>query len=182
MKNIRVARRYAVALMADCTVQKNIESTAKDMELIWKTLSESRELRLFVASPIVSQAKKRKVFAELWGGSIGKDTQTFISLLTEKSREGVLLDVAEQFKVLHDEFLGIVNVEVKTAVEFNYAQEKELRLQLEQLMNKKTRLQFVIDKTIKGGLIIRIGDTVLDSSVTRQLQVMRERFLAGQAA
>jgi F-type H+-transporting ATPase subunit delta len=182
MKNTRVARRYAVALMADSVHQKNIEGTAKDMELIGKTLSESRELRLFVASPIVSQAKKRKVFIELWGSSIGKDTQAFIGLLTEKSREAVLLDVTEEFKILHDEFLGIVNVEVKTAVEFTYAQEKELRLQLEQLMNKKVRLHFVNDKTIKAGLVIRIGDTVLDSSVTRQLELMRGRFLAGQAA
>ena len=171
-----------MALMADSAQRNNIESTAKDLELIGKTLGESRELRLFVSSPVVSQAKKRKVFDELWGKNIGKDTLAFINLLTEKSREAILFDVVEQFRILHDEVLGVVNIEVKTAVEFNYAQEKELRLQLEQILNKKARLQFLIDKTIKGGLIIRIGDTVLDSSVTRQLVRMRDRFIAGQAA
>ena len=182
MKNARVARRYAMALMADAVQQKNIDNIAKDLELVGRTLAESRELRLFVAIPVVSQPKKRKVFGELWGNSIGKDTLTFINLLTEKSRESVLPDVVEQFEILHDEFLGVVNVEVRTAVEFNYPQEKELRQRLEHIMNRKARLQFVIDKTIKGGLIVRIGDTVLDSSVTRQLERMRDRFVAGQAA
>lgn len=171
-----------MALMSAAEQQKNIEGTAKDLESIGKILGESRELRLLVASPVVSPAKKRAVFNELFGARIGKETLTFINLLTSKSREDVLQDVVEQFRVLHDEKLGVVNVEVRTAVELSYAQEKDLKATLEKMMNKKPRLQFVIDKTIKGGLVIRIGDTVLDASVTRQLELMRERFIAGRAA
>lgn len=182
MKHARVARRYAMALMSAAEQQKNIEGTAKDLESIGKILGESRELRLLVASPVISPAKKRAIFNEVFGTRIGKETLTFINLLTSKSREDVLQDIVEQFRVLHDEKLGVVNVEVRTAVELSYAQEKDLKATLEKMMNKKPRLQFVIDKTIKGGLVIRIGDTVLDASVTRQLELMRERFIAGRAA
>jgi len=181
MKHSRVARRYAVALMAAAEQQKNIEGTAKDLEAIGKILAESRELRLLIASPVVSSTKKRGVFNELFRSRIGRDTLAFINFLTEKSREGVLKDVVEQFKTLHDEKLGIVNVEVRTVVGLNYAQEKELRASLERMLNRKPRLQIVMDKTIKGGLVVRIGDTVLDASVTRQLERMRERFIAGRA-
>jgi F-type H+-transporting ATPase subunit delta len=182
MKNTRVARRYAMALMAAAEQQKNIESVSKDMELVGKVLNESRELRLFVASPIISPSKKRVVFDDLFGPRIGKETLTFIHLLTSKSREPVLQEIAEQFKLLHDEKLGIVTVEVRTSLEFNYGQEKDLRAELERMTGKKVRLQFVIDNTIKGGVVIRIGDTVLDGSVKRQLERMRERFVAAQAA
>lgn len=182
MKNTRVARRYAVALMTAAEQQKNIEGVSKDMELVGKALNESRELRLFVASPVISSSKKRAVFDELFGSRIGKETMTFIHLLISKSREPVLQDIADQFKVLHDEKLGIVTVEVRTSVEFNYGQEKDLRAELERMTRKKVRFQFVIDTTIKGGVIIRIGDTVLDASVSRQLELMRERFVAAQAA
>ena len=182
MKNTRVARRYAMALMSAAEQQKNVKGTAKDMELVGKVLSESREFRLFVASPIVSTPKKRAVFNEVFGSRVGRETMTFINLLTSKSREAILQDVSQQFKELHDERLGIVNVEVRTALEFNYAQEKELRIQLERITGKKVRFRFAIDKTIRGGIVIRIGDTVLDASVSRQLEQMRERFVAGRAA
>ncbi len=171
-----------MALMTAAGEQNNIEGTAKDMEFVGKTLDESREFRLLVASPIVSSPRKRAVFNEVFGSRVGRETMTFINLLTSKSREAILHEVAQQFKELHDEKLGIVNVEVRTTVEFNDAQEKELRTQLERMEGKKVRFQFVIDKTIKGGIVIRIGDTVHDGSVSRQLERMRERFIAGRAA
>lgn len=182
MKNTRVARRYAMALMAAAEQQKNIEGTARDMEFIGNVLRESREFRLFIAGPIVSPSKKRAVFDAVFGPRVGKETMTFVNLLTSKSREGILLDVAEQFKELHDEKLGIVGVEVRTSVELNYGQEKDLRAELERMIGKKVRFQFVIDTMIKGGLVIRIGDTVFDGSVVHQLERMRERFIAGRAA
>lgn len=168
--------------MAAAEQQKNIEGTAKDMEFVGKILGESREFRLFVASPVIPSVKKRAVFGEVFTNRVGKETLTFINMLISKSREAILLDTVAQFKDLHDEKLGIVNVGVRTAVELNYAQEKDLRTQLERMTNKKVRFQFMIDKAIRGGLIIRIGDTVLDTSVTRQLERMRERFIAGRAA
>lgn len=182
MKNTRVARRYATALMTAAEQQKNVDGTAKDLDLVGKTLRESREFRLFVASPIVSPGKKRAVFNEVFSQRVGKETIRFVNLLISKSREAILSDLIEQFKELHDEKLGIVNVVVRTVVELSYAQEKELRAQLERITGKKARVQFVIDKAIKGGLIVRIGDTVFDASVSHQLERMREQFVAGRAA
>jgi F-type H+-transporting ATPase subunit delta len=106
----------------------------------------------------------------------------FVNMLTSKSRESVLPEIVEQFSALHDEKLGVVNVGVKSAVELNYAQEKELKAQLERIAGKKVRLHLTVDTSIKAGLVIRIGDTVLDASLTRQLELMRERFVAGRAA
>ncbi|HCV42419.1 MAG TPA: ATP synthase F1 subunit delta [Bacteroidetes bacterium] len=182
MKNVRVARRYAMALMAATEQQKNIDGTAKDLVLIAKILQDSRDLRLLVASPVISPAKKRAVFNELLATRVGKETLRFINLLISKSREAILYDLIEQYKELHDEKLGIVNVSVRMVVELNYAQEKDLRAQLERITGKKVRLQTLIDKTIKGGLVIRIADTVLDASVSHQLDRMRELLVAGQAA
>ena len=182
MKNTRVARRYATALMTAAEQQKNIDGTAKDLDLVAKTLRGSREFLLLIASPIVSPARKRAVFNDVFGKLVGKETLRFVNLLISKSREAILPDLIEQFKMLHDEKLGIVSVEVRTTVELNYAQEKDLRAQLERITGQKARLQFVIDKTIKGGLIVRIGDTVFDASVSHQLELMRERFIEGRAA
>lgn len=179
MRNVRVARRYAVALMQTAAHQRNIDGIAKDLNLVGTLLRESREFRLFIASPVISAAKKRAVFDAVLEPRVGKETLRFIHLLISKSREGILPDVIVEFRELQDELAGIRNVEVRTVLDLNYAQEKELRSRLEQMIGKKVRLHPVIDKTLKGGLVVRVGDTVFDASVSHQLERMRALFAEG---
>ena len=181
MKNVRVARRYAKALMGAAEGQRSIDSTSKDLETIASSLRSSRQFRLFVASPVVSAAKKTEVFKQVFGARIGKDTMAFIDMLIAKQREGVLLDIIEQFNALCDEKFGIVNVDVTSAVEFTPPQEQNLQTQLERYTRKKVRVRFSLDRAIKGGLLVQIGDTVLDASIRHQLELLRERFLEGGA-
>ncbi len=66
-----------------------------------------------------------------------------------------------------------------SAIEFTPSQRKDLADELERYTRKKVRVRIAVDKAIKGGLVVRIGDTVLDASVRRQLEILRERFLSG---
>jgi F-type H+-transporting ATPase subunit delta len=68
---------------------------------------------------------------------------------------------------------------VTSAIEFTPSQRKDLADELERYTRKKVRVRIAVDKAIKGGLVVRIGDTVLDASVRRQLEILRERFLSG---
>jgi F-type H+-transporting ATPase subunit delta len=182
MKNTRVARRYAQALMLSAdSAMSMIDAIAGDLELIKRTLDGSRELRLLLASPVVKSDKKRAVLRELFRSRIGAVTMTFVELLTEKQREGMLSEVIEQFGALRDAKYGIVNVDVASAVEISEQQERSLSAKLEAYTKKKVRLRFALDASLKGGMVVRIGDTVLDASVKRQLEVIRERFVEGHA-
>jgi len=168
-----------MALMTAAEHQRNIEGTAKDLDLVAKMMHESRDLRLLVASPVISAAKKRAVFDALLEARVGKETLRFFHLLISKAREPILPDVIVQFRELQDERAGISNVEVRTVLDLNYAQEKDLRAGLERMMGRKVRLHIVMDKTLKGGLVIKIGDTVLDASVSHQLERMRALLVSG---
>ncbi len=179
MKNFRVARRYARALMAVAEERKVLDRTAADLEIISTLVRGSRELRLFLARPIVSEDKKRAVLRELFGPSLGLLTMEFIDLLVAKKRESELLGIIEQFGEIRDEKLGIVNVDVISAVELSTPQEQELARRLEQQTRKRVRVRFTLDKAVRGGLLVRIGDTVLDASLRHQLDLLRERFTQG---
>ncbi len=181
MKNIRVAKRYAQALMSVAEDLKLVDETARDLETIDALLKTSKELRLLVASPIVSVKKKEEIFDALFTPRVGASTRSFLNLMVSKKRESVLPEIIEQFNTLRDEKLGIVTVEVKSAIEFTAPQEQSLQSQLEQYTKKKVRVRFSLDSQIKGGLMVKIGDTVLDASIRRQLERLRERFVAGDA-
>jgi F-type H+-transporting ATPase subunit delta len=179
MKNVRVARRYARGLMAAAVEEQTLERTGVDLELVGQVLRDSREFRMLVASPVVSSTKKLEVFQSLLGRHLAPTTLAFVRMMTEKNREGLLSDVVEQFRILRDERLGIVAVQVTSAVEVAQAQKDQLSALLQQYTGKKVWVRFAIDTQIKGGLVVRIADTVLDTSLRRQLELLRGRLAAG---
>jgi F-type H+-transporting ATPase subunit delta len=179
MRNVRAAWRYAQALMSVAEERHEIEAVAKDIDLMGTVLSRSRELRLLVASPVIREGKKQAVFQELFGARVGRTTISFMNLLLRKRREIFLPDVIKHFHVLRDEKEGIVVVDVACREELTGTQRQELLGRLEQYTGKKVRMRFTVDQAIKGGLVVRIGDTVLDVSVRRQLERIRECFLEG---
>jgi F-type H+-transporting ATPase subunit delta len=179
MKNVRVARRYAQALMAVAEEQKDIDKIAADLADIAASLQGSRELRLLLSSPVIRERKKRAIFQDLWGGRVSRTTLAFLLLLTQHQRERVLPEVVEEFHALRDEREGIIAANLRTAVPISGAQEEEIGTRLMCSTGKRVRLRAVVDPAIKGGLVVRIGDTVVDASVRHQLERLRECFLEG---
>ncbi len=179
MSTMRVAKRYAEALMESAQEEKILDAVTKDIGMIAGVVRASKEFRVFLASPIVPVDKKRKVIDEMFSRKLKPMTMAFLRLLIDKGREGVLPDIITQFGLLRDEALGIISVEVRAAVELSGPQEKALSKQLEQYTGKKVRVTFSLDTSVKGGFIARAGDTVFDASVRRQLEILRERFVEG---
>jgi F-type H+-transporting ATPase subunit delta len=179
MKNLRVARRYAGALMDVAEAGKIIDRTAGDLETIASALRGSRELWLLTQSPVVSPVRKAAVFRAVFATRVGEGTMKFIDLVIAKQREKHLPEIVEQFSLLRDEKMGIVSVSVTSAIEFTPSQEKDLGSELERYTKKKVRIRITVDRAIKAGLVVRIGDTVLDASMRRQLELLKARFLEG---
>jgi F-type H+-transporting ATPase subunit delta len=75
--------------------------------------------------------------------------------------------------------MGIVRVTVSTSVEFSVKQKSILEKQLEEFTQKKVSIVFSMDTSLKGGFIARVGDTVLDGSLRRQLELLKTRLLEG---
>ncbi|MBP1658179.1 MAG: synthase subunit delta [Bacteroidetes bacterium] len=179
MRSQRVARRYAKALMMTAEELRLLDAIAADVETIGTVVRNSRELRLFLNSPVVSILRKRTALHELFGTRITSATLSFLDLLVKKQREPLLPEILEQFAVLRDTQLGIVDAHVTTAVDLTPQQLRALQAELEQQTGKHVRLNIAADPSIRGGLVIRIGDTVLDASLTHQLERLRERFARG---
>ena len=181
MKNPRVARRYASALMSVAVDHKAVDATADDLVLIRTALADSRELRMLLASPIIQEAKKARVLQAVFEKRIGKLTLLFLDLLVRKQREVFLDDMIHRFLDLRDEMRGLVTVDVTAAVDLDAKQTKALTKELERTTGKSVELRLTRDASIMGGLVVRIGDTVHDASVRRQLARLRAMF-AGEAS
>jgi F-type H+-transporting ATPase subunit delta len=182
MKNVRVARRYAVALLADAEQKSIIEPVAADIGTLEHLMRDSRELRRLVASRLVSAEKKLRIIDELFTSRFSKASLDFLHLLIDKQREALLPDIIAQFAALLNERLGVVTVDVTSAVEFAPAQVRAIHERLEPYTQKKVKVRFLLDAGIRGGVVVRIGDTVLDGSIRHQLELLRERLVGGTAS
>jgi F-type H+-transporting ATPase subunit delta len=109
---------------------------------------------------------------------VGDLTLQFIALMVRKGRESMLIDTVDQFRRMVDEKMGIVRAEVRSVVSLNKRQEPQLKKQLEGFTGMTVEIQYSLDRSLRGGFLARMGDTVFDASVKRQLELLEKRFLS----
>jgi F-type H+-transporting ATPase subunit delta len=175
MASHRAAVRYASALLGAASEQNSLDAIDRDLGQIEAVIRSSPQFGVFLRSPVVNKESKRKVFAALFP-SLAKPTASFISLLTSKDREGLLPEIIEQFKRLRDAKMGIVRAKARSAVALGPDQRLQLERRLGEATGKKVSVEYATDPALIGGFTVQFGDTVLDASVRRQLELLSERL------
>jgi len=182
MSDFKVSIRYATSLLEMASEKNTLDEISKDMELVYRILDTNPQLKSVLASPIVKSPVKLSILTDIFKPAVSNDSMTFIKFVVEKNRESVLFSIVKKFLELKDESLGIVNVNVTSAVEFSADQEAALRARMEGLLNKKVRFNFKIDKRILGGFVAKVDDTVFDASLKHQLDLLKKQFTTGGAS
>ncbi|HKJ34381.1 MAG TPA: ATP synthase F1 subunit delta [Balneolales bacterium] len=167
---VKAARRYATSLIEVAIERKIVDEILEDITLIDNTLRGSRELVLFMKSPIIKRDIKKKVLDELFGDKISELTQMFIEIMIRKGREDILPSVFRAFIDLYNDYAGIVKIKVVSAEKLTNKQLDTLKKSLESKTQKKVDLEISQDKTLRGGLKVRIEDTVIDGTVQHKLE------------
>ncbi len=176
MKGSRASKRYAGALLELAAEMKKVDEVAADMRLIHESISKSHDLELFLASPVIDRSKKRNVVNALFEGKIDKLTLGFIYLLVDKGREGLTTGISAEFVKLLDDMMGIVNADIRAPFRFDEKNEARVQSKLADITSKKVRVSFSLDKTLLGGFLAQIGDTVYDGSVRHQLELLKRQL------
>lgn len=178
MSDFNITSRYANALI-ELSEEKNVfEKTASDVELVFNTLTGSKDLRNMLASPVIKSAKKIEILKEIFDSYISQDTINFLTFIVNKNREDLLYEIAKSFVQLKNGKLGLVDINVKSAVEFDEAQKDLMKTQLAEYTKKQVRIDFNVDDNLIGGFVAKVGDTVLDGSVKQQLKNLKKQLLA----
>lgn len=173
----KAAQRYASALLELAEENNSVEKTLEDINFIRNTLSGSRDLLLFLKNPIVKPEKKADALNAIFSGKISEQVQDFIQLITKKNRENLLDEIAEAFLQKYRTYAGILIVEVRSAYELNEKQQAEIIKKLEDRTGKKIELDLKVVPELKGGIAVKIGDTVIDGSVKHKLEQLEQKFM-----
>ncbi|GAA4891134.1 ATP synthase F1 subunit delta [Flaviramulus aquimarinus] len=175
MAGARAAIRYAKALLSLASDQKAAGAVNIDMKLIANTIAESKELSDMLQSPVIPSSTKKSVLLDIFKKS-NKTTLSLIDTLITNNRIDVLGHVASKYNQLFDESKGIELATVTTAVALTDTLEKKVLAKAKELTGKNVEVENIIDESILGGFILRIGDVQYNASVANQLNQLKREF------
>lgn len=174
----KAARRYATALLESAKETNTVDDILADINLIKNTLEDSRELIMFLRSPVIKFDDKTEALEKIFSDRVQEMTNRFLQLLARKNRIYLLDQITEAFIQRYNKFAGIIKIEVYTAYELDDAQQEKLHKALEEKTGKKVDMNLNLDESLKGGLAVRIEDTVIDGTVKYKLQELEQKFLS----
>lgn len=174
----RIGHRYAKSLYELAQDQGVLEQARNDMALIKQACDDSRELALFLKSPLVYASKKEEVLAKVFEGKFETDfSQRLVSILAKKSREMFLPYVAKAFLDLYDQANNILRGLLTTAIPLSEAQQTAIQ----QAVSAKTGATFEVTQEVNpdliGGFTLKIGDELFDGSTASAIRRIKRELL-----
>ena len=174
-----IAKRYATALLE--LVESDRAGLAEKLLQFSDLVKQNQPLRQVLANPGVSQAERKQVLDRLldklkWQAPLPR----FLHLLIERHRIEYLGAIARSFRDLVDEHEGRVRVEVASATDLDAKTEAELKRILTKGLGKDVIMSCQVDEELIAGVAVHIGGLVIDGSLRRQLDKLREDLATGR--
>jgi F-type H+-transporting ATPase subunit delta len=171
------AKRYTEAVFDIARERGTFDQWQRDLDML-AALTSDPQASTVLASPKVSEADKLSLVTEqLRGGQ--PEALNLARLLLLRGRLGIAPEMADQFRELALAELGIVVADVTTAGPIDRATEAAIKQRLSGLVGKQVEIRTHVDESIIGGIIARVGDQLIDGSVSNQLRRLRTRLGAG---
>lgn len=168
------AKRYAQALFSLAATEGKQETWLGSLSGIEQQLSDPTAM-LFFGEPRISSERKADAAARV-AESADPLVRNFVGLLVQKQAVGSLAAIVREYVRILDESLGRVQATVTSAVEVSSAQRERLTDSLSAMLNKEVVLDINEDPGIIGGILVRVGDQVIDGSVRARLEGLRNRL------
>lgn len=178
-----VARRYARALfsLGKKAGAEPMKAHATELTALAKAIEETPDLGRIFRNPIFSIEEKRAVISKVLDQADASTVvRNFCNLLADKDRLSLLPDIEAYYSVLLDAEEGVVRGELVTAVALSDSKRDEVKSQLEKQAGQKLILDFSTDEAILGGVLLKVGDQVLDASLRAQLGILKDNIKRGE--
>lgn len=175
MAHTRAAIRYAKAVLELAKDQKSDQAVNDDMKSIAKAVSESKDLSNMLQSPVVPTAIKKSALLAVFK-DIHILSVNLINTLIENRRIDILGDVAQKYNQLFDHYQGTQIAKVTSAVALTDDLKAKVLTKVKELTGKDAEIKNIIDESILGGFILRVGDIQYDASIAHKLNKLKREF------
>jgi F-type H+-transporting ATPase subunit delta len=176
----QLGKTYARALIGAAASDGVSDEVIQQLgRLVDEYLDGSPALTAAFASPRIEQDEKIRVIDKIFADEFHPVLIKFLKVMAGRGRLGYVRAVRKAAEDIHDEMLGRVQAAVRTAIPLDDAMRSEIASRLSAVLNKEVRLRESVDPELIGGMVIRVGDRVFDSSVSNRLNKMAKKTRDG---
>ncbi|HVX42174.1 MAG TPA: F0F1 ATP synthase subunit delta [Gemmatimonadaceae bacterium] len=177
MREPTIARNYAETLLELARKSGDLGAWGEMIDQVAAAMESDRRLRMFLESPRVSAQQKNDIVRKAYEGQLPRTFVRFLQALVNHRRQMLIPAIAREYHDLVDQVEGRVHASVTVAREADANDRELVTTQLSRVLGKEVVPHFYVNPSIIGGVVVRVGDTVLDGSVRRRLASLRSRML-----
>ena len=177
MINTRASERYAKSLLSISIDENLVDEVKLDIDLIIKYFDESRDILNLYSSPIIPINNKIKITEKIFDGKLNKHTLNLLYNLIYRKRDNLIITILEKFKELYNIHMNIEESVISTTFELDNESLDVVKGFAKKVTGKKIILQNTIDKNVLGGFNLKIGDKMIDCTVSSKINELRKKLI-----
>jgi len=177
MREPTISRNYAEALLSLAQKADDLDGWGAMITEFADAVESDSRLRGFLASPRVSAKGKVEIITQAFNDRLPRLFVRFLAAVIVNHRQHLIPQIATEYALLVDEVQGRVHARVTVAREPDERMQDNVKRQLGTITGKTVVPHFIVKPEILGGVVARIGDTVMDGSLARRLDALRGRML-----
>ena len=171
-----IADRYAQALFEVGEETQTTSELYQELKQLVDILNENKDLYNFLKSPLIGREDKKNVMNNIFEDQLSKNMNNFLKIVIDKDRMSAIVNIQESYKNLLNDKNNILEGTVITAVALNEKEIKDLEKNLSTKYNKNVTLTNVVDETILGGVLVKLGNEEIDGTVRTRLSKMKKQL------
>ena len=169
-----IGKEYGTALFMVACEKNSKKEFAQALENIKQIFSENAEYLDFLISPSVSINERLSAINSAFAGSIPEDVLSYLMLLCEKGRMACFYESVDEYNALLNASEHLSNATVTSAVELSAEEKQKLVTKLEEICKGKVNVEYLVDSSLIGGIIVNIEGKIMDGSLRRRLRDIKE--------
>jgi len=171
-----VIQGYARALFAVAEAEGDLDRVEDELYRFGRTIEDQPELREALVDPSLPAERKVAVIREILQNKASRHTVALLGFLVEEGRTKDLPEILESLAEVVGEYRSKAVAEIRSAVPLDELRRTKLAKALSKASGKDVELKVLVDPTLVGGVVARVGDQVFDGSVRRKLELAREQL------
>jgi F-type H+-transporting ATPase subunit delta len=176
-REIAVAGVYARALLTLAESQGLADAVVEELDSLLAEADRNPAFEDFLISPLVETTERGRVLDELFRGKLTEVLLDTLQVMNEKGRAGLLRALVQAYHQELEELRGLIRVKVETAVPLNDTSRRQLQQAVSDFTGKQAMLEERIDEALVGGVVLKVADRRIDSSVAKELHKLNQKLL-----
>jgi len=170
-----IAQAYGEALYELAVEENKVSELTDEARSLKAAFSDGDDFLRFVKHPQITKEEKVKVIEDSLKGKVSDDMVGFLKLIVEKDRTTEIIPIFDYFIKAVDDLMGIGNARVSTPLQLSETQKENIEKRLLDTTDyKEMHIEYEVDPSLIGGMIVRIGDRVVDSSIKTRLYELKK--------